>query len=413
MSDQTNLTLYSKHTSGWLHNWLDGTWAVLLVIVAAFTFNLYRSAEYCKFLGTDFRGYYAVGQIARQHGFAEIYNQQTQAQFQAALPFHCPDGSYAPAQIEVSMPYLPLFVLIFLPLTLLNFSDAYYLWLIINLVALLLYLQRFTVAVGKRTGFKRIMQWGLCLPLFSNLVLGQVNVLLVILLGEFVLTRVHGNHFRAGVWLGGLLIKPHVLILLVPGLFIGGKWSTLLGFSVSALVILLVSTLLAGWDGVLAAFTLASQFLGPLIDTGPTMMNFRAVALNLEPILPTWLAWAIVICGMMAVVVVTLYQWWRYYPKTSEVYMVLIVATLAATFAVSWHSHFYMLVLLLPFLLALDSKGSLSRLWRWAWIAAPPLFFAMLHAVNPDLARNWFGLAMLGMNLFLLTWGLRFLRVNV
>jgi hypothetical protein len=126
--------------------------------------------------------------------------------------------------------------------------------------------------------------------------------------------------------------------------------------------------------------------------------------------LPSWLSWATAISGMIAVLVATLILWRRYYPKTNGGSLILISATLAGTFAVSWHSHFYMLMLLLPFLLALDSKGRLSPLWRWAWVAAPPLFFAMLFGVNPNMARNWFGLGMLALNLFLLAWGLRSLR---
>jgi hypothetical protein len=413
MSDQANHLPHPKNILARFDKWLEVVWVVMLVILVVIGVNLYRSAVYCPFMGTDFRGYYAAAQIARQHGMAEVYNQGTQAQFQADLPLRCPDGSYAPAQIEVSMPYLPLFVLIFLPLTLLDFSNAYYLWLIINLVALLLYLMRFTTALGMRAGFKRVLQWGLCLPLFSNLVLGQVNVLLVILLGEFVLAWVSDNRFRAGFWLGGLLIKPHMLILLIPGLAVSRERSIMLGFSGSALVILLASTLLAGWDGLLASLNLAGRFLGPLIDTGPTMMNFRSVALNLESMLPSWLSWATAISGMIAVLVATLILWRRYYPKTNGGSLILISATLAGTFAVSWHSHFYMLMLLLPFLLALDSKGRLSLLWRWAWVAAPPLFFAMLFGVNPDMARNWFGLGMLALNLFLLTWAVRILTLQI
>jgi hypothetical protein len=137
------------------------------------------------------------------------------------------------------------------------------------------------------------------------------------------------------------------------------------------------------------------------------------MALNLEAILPMWIAWTIAISGMTLVSVGTLNLWRRYYPNTSRRYLILIAATLAATFAVTWHSHFYMLMLLIPLLLALDLKMKISPLWRWGWIAGPTLILAIVYLLNPDQARNWFGLSMLVLNLYLLFWARRAMRVTL
>jgi hypothetical protein len=102
--------------------------------------------------------------------------------------------------------------------------------------------------------------------------------------------------------------------------------------------------------------------------------------------------------------------WKRRYPASEAGFIILILATFTATFAATWHSHFYLLMLLLPFLLTLDLKRVISATWRWAWIAGPPVYFALLYLVNPGQARNWFGLGMLALNLFLLAWAARQLK---
>jgi hypothetical protein len=398
----------SKHNP--VIKWLDRLWVVLLIILLVYTIRVVRSSRYCAYLGTDFRGYYAVAQIARQSGFADLYNQRTQEQYQAALSYRCPDGSYTPPLLWVSMPYLPVFVLIFIPLTFIDFTAAYFLWVTFNLAAVILYLRRFVSALGGKMNFIHILQWALCAPLFSNLVLGQMNVFLMVCLGEFVLAAIRERRYWSGLWLGGMLVKPHTLILLLPGLLLHKTWKTLLGFAGSALGILVVSVFLAGWDGVWSSVRMAAGFAGPLIQTGPAMMNFRALALNLESFLPVRLAWVVAICGMGLVAGFTLYMWKRYSSPTHLGFVILILTTLAATFAITWHSHFYMLLLLLPLLVALDSKEIISPLWRWSWIFGPPLYFGLLYLANPDQARNGFGLGMLALNLFLFTWGLRKLR---
>jgi hypothetical protein len=311
MADPGTVVFHPDDQRSLIYPWLDRAWLVLLVILAAYSFNLYRSGRYCSFLGTDFRGYYAAAQIARQRGFAEVYNQPTQEQYQAALAYRCPDGGLAPPLLSVSMPYLPVFVLVFLPLTYLDLTSAYLIWTITNLAALYFYLGHFTSILGKRASWMRTLQWSLCLPVFSNLALGQMNVFPMICLGEWVLASLRGRRYLAGFWLGGMLVKPHILVLLLPGLVIRKHWTSLAGFLSSALAVTLASTLLGGWQGVWSAVQLAARFSGSLIQTGPTMMNFRALALNLEALLPPWLAWAAAICGMLLVGGYTLYLWKR------------------------------------------------------------------------------------------------------
>lgn len=387
--------------------WLDLLLAITLGILLVYAVQIFRSARYCAYMGTDFRGYYAAAQIAWQQGFSKVYDQHLQEQYQAALPYRCPDSSNASPLLDVYMPYLPVFVLVTLPLILLDFTTAYYVWVLLNLVGLLFYLLRFARAIGESGHYSQIIKWMLCAALASNLFLGQMNVLLVIFIGEFVLAFIQRRDFSGGFWLGGLLMKPHILILLLPGLFLSRQWKMLLGFATGAAAILGVSLLLGGVQGIWASIQLAVRFAGSLIQTASSMMNFRGLAQNLAQVFPGWLAWAVAIGGMLLVIALVFYLWLHHYPKAAPQFILLILATLAATFAVTWHSHFYLLLLAIPLLLYLDLKRLIPENWVWAWMLFPPAIYIMLYLVNPEQARNWFGLGMLAFDLFIFGWSAR------
>lgn len=404
VTDSENNSIDRSQMTYAFQKWMDRIWVIILIAAFGYSFNQVQSGRLCALYGVDFRGYYAAAQIALRLGFDEIYNPQVQYGFQESLDIRCPDGRYQMPAIRVVMPYLPVSMLVFLPFTFLEFTAAYYLWVILSLAALVIYLVRFTRALGENAAIIRILQWALCVPLFSNLFLGQINVLLVIFLGEFVLACEKGRYRAGGFWLGGMLLKPHLLILLLPGLVIRKNWGALLGFTLSGLVILLTSVFLAGWNGVWGSLGLAAQFSGPLIQTGPAMMNFRALAHNLEQILPELPAWTAAMCGIVLAAGFTLYLWSVRQEDSGVRWLILIIATLTATFAITWHSHFYLLTLLIPLLLALDLKGAIPPTWRWAWMIGPPIYFGMLLLAAPGWARNGFGLGMLAINLLILAW---------
>jgi hypothetical protein len=171
--------------------------------------------------------------------------------------------------LQVSMPYLPVYVLLFLPLTALEITHSYLVFALANSVGLGLYLLRFTRAMQVPLSGLRLLQWAICLPVLANLYLGQMNLLLVISLGEFVLALVRGQEKRSGLWLGVILMKPHTLILLLPGLLVSRRWKVWLGFGAGAAAILAGSLLLGGVQGVLESGRMAARFAGPLIQTAP------------------------------------------------------------------------------------------------------------------------------------------------
>jgi len=59
-----------------------------------------------------------------------------------------------------------------------------------------------------------------------------------VLPGEFVLAGLRNHPLQSGQWLGGLLLKPHTLVLFFPGLILARWRQVLAGFSLTALIVL-------------------------------------------------------------------------------------------------------------------------------------------------------------------------------
>lgn len=390
-----------------LDRWLNRAWLILFVLSLAVAGVIYSRPENCAFLATDFRGYYATAQIVLRHGFAAIYDPQLQQAYQAALPLRCLDGTLAGPALDVRVPYLPVFILALLPWQALDFTTSYLVWSVINLVILVAYLRFLTNQLDGRIGWLRLLQWLFCLPVLVNLVLGQINVLWVVGLGEFIRAMIAGKPGRAGFWSGLLLLKPHVLILLLPGLLAARQWRAMVGFSACLSILVWASWALAGVDGLRGMFSVLSEFAGPDFLTAPAMMNWRALALNLVRVVPGWIAWGIATFGMGLTAGFALWSWWRASrkPFSVEAFLFLVLISLAGACAISWHSNLYMLIGLLIPLLVLDGRGKIPAGLRWLWIGGPAILFGTLSLWDPSGARNGLGIGLLAFNLCLVAWG--------
>ncbi len=380
--------------------WLNLSWFLLFLILPAFIPQGYWRGHLCNQMGVDFRGYYASAQIAWHYGFSEVYNQEMQKDLQSTLIYSCPVPADQPP-LFVGMPYLPVYVLLFLPFILFDFTHSYIIWTVLQLGIFLVYLWRFAKAFGERPTLFRILQLGVCIPLIANLYVGQINALLVMLLGEFVIAFSRGKKETSGVWLSTLLMKPHTLILLIPGLLVSQNWTVLVGFVLGSVVILSASLFLIGFQGIASMIQLTYQFAGPLIQNPSGMMNLRALALNLAGVIPSWIGWMIAGVGTSVILILVLHRWlhWRYRLPTQQV--LIITASAFGTFMISWHSHFYMLMLVVPLLIYLDTRNVLTPYQLGIWLLGPPLIYVFAHLVNPALERNIFGMGMLVLNIFM------------
>jgi hypothetical protein len=383
----------------------DRAWSFLMILFLVGLGAYLMSGKYCDFLGTDFRGYYATAQITRQAGVGHVYDPQLQAERQAMLTLRCPDGSHRSPLVNVLVPYLPVFVPLFLPLSWLDMTASYLLWDLVNLAVLVVYLHRFSIAITGRVNYFKLFQWMICFPVLANLALGQVNVLLVVFLGEFTLAFLRGRLYFSGAWAGFLLLKPHLLILVLPGLLIARRWRTLPGIVASLIVLLAASFFLAGADGMSAWWNVIRSFSEPSFISLPNMMNSRALAFNLARFIPGWAAWLAVIALMVAIILSVLYLWAR--SQLPWQFICLMLATLAGTFVLSWHANLYLWICLVPYLLVLDMEDQVPVALLGTWIYGPPAIYFLVYMFSPGLAHPALGIVMLGFNLFLLGFSAR------
>ena len=390
--------------------WFAHLWLFFLVVfLIGFSASI-ASGKTCDLLATDFRGYYAAGLIAREAGLAAVYDPELQAESQATLYLGCPDGTARPPLMQVMVPYLPIFVLLFLPLPALDFTASYIAWSLVNLVIFILYLYRFSNALHIRLDSLRLFQWALCFALLANLTLGQINALLVIILGEFVLAFKRDKALWGGAWLAGLLLKPNLLILLLPGLLISWRWKASLGFGVSAALLLGASLLLAGTDGLQAWLEVVCSFAESSFNSVPNMMNARALAYHMGQILPAWLAWLAAAAVTVITALFVLARWIASNQRDNLLWLML--ATLAGTFVVAWHSNLYLWMVLIPFLFVLDSEGQLPIIYLAFWAFGPAVVYGLVYFFNPALAHPVLGMAMLLANLVLVVHSTRRLKCD-
>ena len=168
------------------HRVLDAVWVVIMLVLLLVAAQAFNMRTLCTYMGTDYRGYFTSAQIALERGFASVYDHGIQSEYQSVLSHPCATESLPPME-RVSMPYLPVFVLLFLPLRIPGFTAGYIFWIFLNLLILVYYLLRFSRALGVQLGGFQLLQWVVCLPVIVNLYLGQMNVFLMLCLGEFTL----------------------------------------------------------------------------------------------------------------------------------------------------------------------------------------------------------------------------------
>lgn len=386
------------YSDGWLRlaGFALAIFYVILTIWTALHVNAFTV------LGGDFRALFASAQIAVTSGFSQVYNLAVQRETQAALM-----APYATVEVEtIPNPFLPSFILpftLFLPLGL---SGGFIIWTILNIGILVVYLLQL---VGKKDRLFPGLAF-LSLPVFLTLLLGQVNIWLLICVGEFLRAWEQGKGFYGGLWLGGLLMKPQTLILLIPVLFLKKRWDILAGFAIAATGIVVISLALAGPEGLAAWWVLLTHYAGHLSATDPAAMgNFRMLGGLLSLLLPH--PWARGIASGLSVAVAVLALWVSLRRQRAGNDSAFLLPLLAATCAVAWHSHIHMAVILIPPLLRQVTSGQIPRSLLALWSLLPPAVYflaittlALLTALGrqpfPLPGFTYPALAMLGLHLY-------------
>jgi len=373
---------------------------------AVYTWQIFTTRGLFEYLGLDYRAYRSSAEIARSIGFAQVYDLNTQARFQRPLHQAYSFGLWRIPFAPTPTPYLPAFILPLLWLPDFKPVPGFLFWALLNAAVLVAYLRRFVSAAGAQSGRSAGCEFLLSLPVFTNLVFGQINVWLFIFTGEFLLAGMRRKEFRSGLWLGGLLLKPQTLILFVPGLLIGRRFKILAGWAASAAVILGLSVALAGIEGMINLAQLVRIYPASLPTTFPeSMMNWRALTINHALVLSPSLAWRVGMAGLMMTLVLGLASWLRPAPPGSPSFALLVLGTWAATAGVAWHSHVHMAMPIFAPLLYLALQQRLPRWLLHVWILSPSILFLVeAFCIGAGRAHIMAGLAMLAVNSLALGW---------
>lgn len=217
--------------------------AVAAILFAAFDLYQWAQAYVADNFHNDLTFYYAAAKIGLSHGWQSIYDLRLQ---QEAL-----DALGSGIQIAQLARYIspPPVAWLAVPLTLLPFQVAYFVWsaLLLGALGWTWYL----AAPG--TGRLRLVHLAAAvgwLPLIYGLQLGQPGLFVALgVAGSYALLR-RDRPFWAGVALGALVLKPQLAFLVPAALLVSGRHRAFWGSVVAIGALALIAALLVGPTGI-------------------------------------------------------------------------------------------------------------------------------------------------------------------
>ncbi|HRJ18436.1 MAG TPA: glycosyltransferase family 87 protein [Bryobacteraceae bacterium] len=329
--------------------------------------SIHRGLQGQTFMGRPFGGdfgqFYAVGRILNDGQAARLYSIPDQLNsYRRAVP-------EAPGDYHLVFANAPVIAALFRPLALLDYRQAFIVWLVISplLFGLALHL------LGLRPyGVPWLLAVSWVPFLFETWFGGQIPVFGLLAFSLFFWLRQRGWLLAAGVALALASYKPTLVLVPAVMLLCGRQWRTLAGFSAGAAGMLALSAAVAGPNG-LAGWFEALQFYGNMVsgqfealrrykylDAGSFMHLLFGSGTRLAT-----LAGLTVSAALLALLA---RAWWsapRLDPRGQDL---LWTATLALAPVVNLYVPIYDAVLLIPGAV-LAARHLEGPSWRW-WLTA-------------------------------------------
>jgi len=368
-------------------------WQTIIIVALA---SFYLSSIGFKIVNTrtqlysaDILAFWSVGKIADEYGYSHIYDLEKLKVFQAQVMSEL--GLLGQNELQkfkpTAVPYLSIFIFPFQFLSRLEIHTASLVWLILNLIVLIGYLLFFFRHLQAESGIKKQRVYALLLvlisyPVFDNCWEGQINVLLMICVGEFIRNASLRKPVIAGVWLGGLLLKPQLLILIVPIFLFLRYWKVLAGFLISSFVFISSSWVLSRTQGMAQLITLLSKYsTGMTTNSTDIMINWRMIGINLNSLSHSSLGWVIAALGMLGTLMAVIYLVAQKPAFGSATWMFMTLGIFSATLAFTWHAHNHMAMVLVPLLLTTSVSGRLPLKILDIWSLIPPIVWIGLSLI--------------------------------
>ena len=189
----------------------------------------------------DFPNFYSMAQMVREGRAADLADSGVENGFVRRVS----DLPRAPNN------HLPYELLIFVPLTYLQFATAYILWTLLGLgmlagVALLM--RNFRLgSPGFSLTFLMVLAF---FPVWYCLLMGQDSILLLLLFAFSLRFWKRGKEDAAGFVLALGLFRPQLVLPFVLVALLGGKWKFVRGFIPGAVLVVALSTWVVGFHGM-------------------------------------------------------------------------------------------------------------------------------------------------------------------
>ena len=197
----------------------------------------------------------------------------------------------------------------------------------------------------------------------------------MVCLGEFIRCALNKNPLSSGLWLGGLLLKPQLLIMIIPILLLQRNWKVILGFFASSGVIIGSSLILAGIKGMRSLVNLWFRYGEGIASNSPErMINWRMVAVNLN----SSIGWIVAILGMALTTLAIIYLVRKNNVFGSSQWVMVMLGIFSATLAITWHSHFHMAAVLIPFLIYCSLTQMLNKKVVLFWSVSTPAILLIM-----------------------------------
>ena len=374
------IALFSKFKPGYWKN---------LLIFAIYCINLvnffwtFRNGT----VPGDYLAYWSVGKIAREGGYPKLYDLLILKDSQTKeLQLH----GYIDKTETILLPvaYFPVFILPFHLLSYFPLIMSFWLWTILNLVGLIIYLIFFTRWITLLNGTTVSTSKLIILMLLSSSILfnfqnGQINVFLLVCMGEFIRNAVMKKPFLSGLWLGGLLLKPVLLILIIPIFFLKHNWKAMMGFMVSANVILVTSLILSKMAGIKALVYLWTKYSVGFTATAPeNMVNWRMVGLHFNNFFNTAFGSVITISGIIVTLLAVIFLVKQNTPYGTSPWVMIMLGVFSATLSITLHSHYHMAMVLIPLLIYAHLYRMLPEKILFAWVIVTPTALVGIQIID-------------------------------
>ncbi len=247
-----------------------------------FTFSQINNRGIFEYIGIDFRLWYSTGQIIKDYEIASVYDLSKQSTYQKVIydEYAIYNEAYSIPFFPLRLPYLPIFIIPFRLLTLFPILKAFIYWEIVNglitFLYLLLWLRRLeccdNLLILFMVGYFSIYN-------FLNLIFSQVNLIILIAIGESIVAIKRNQGFLAGVWLSLCFIKPQCIFPLLPiSMLIYKRYRFVMGFTFGGIVLIICSIMFGGFRSMYLMMNLYKDWPNYMGTSG---MTWKALSENL------------------------------------------------------------------------------------------------------------------------------------